>query len=111
MSYGSFATVVTDEDGKAVERLVNILNPDHIAWEKYARAHNIDATSSPMLAVTYRTFAALRRAGEISTSFDKFEQSVLEITPCNSNGVALEFVDGKLIDPENLGDDQADPSR
>lgn len=109
--YGNFTKVITNENAKAVERLVNILNPDHIAWEKYARAHNIDPSKAPMLGVTYRAFAALRRAGDITQKFDEFSASVLEIIPTNQNGTPLELKDGQLVDPEDTGDILADPTQ
>ena len=108
--FGQFVKIITQENDQVVERVVNVLNPDHIAWEKYARAHNIDQQAAPMLGATYRAFAALRRTSELSCSFDAYEQTVLEIIPCNANGVALELKDGQLIDPEAQGADEADPT-
>lgn len=100
------------------ETIVRTEQPDQNAWERYAHKLGIPHDAAPSLAMTYRTWSALRYAGDTSDRFEAWERTVAHIRPCLADGSDIAVRDGRPMTQAEAaeydagraaGDDEPDP--
>jgi hypothetical protein len=99
---------------------VQVLNPDYLNWDRTAAKHNWASMQKiPFTWLTFVTWSALRRTGQVESTWDQFsEVDCLQVTntsgdDTNGNGVtqvvdvaSLERLVGPLdpeAEPETVG--------
>jgi hypothetical protein len=97
---------------------VQVLNPDYLNWDRTAAKHNWASMSKiPFTWLTFVTWSALRRTGQVSSSWDDFsERDCIQVTNTTgesngTNGAATTTMAAELASLESLiGADTLDGS-
>lgn len=87
---------------------VQVLNPDYLNWDRTAAKHNWASMQKiPFTWLTFVTWSALRRTGQVESSWDQFsEVDCLQVTntadETNGNGNGSTTMSADLASLERL---------